>query len=142
MIDARVVIDAALAAARATHPPTTPGVQRVGDSAPPDDLTLPYAILYVVPGGALYGSLAQPEEMLELVVQITSVGDTRQAADWLRMRLRNAFLGRDANGTHTTALAGTGWKIADRQLDGDGGITPEGAVHTAVDRYRLTATPA
>jgi hypothetical protein len=141
VIDPRDVEDAVLASLRAAHPGETPTAPRVGDNSPPVDPTMPYAILYTIPGGGLYGSLAQPSEMLELVVQVSNVGDTRQAAEWMRFKMRTVVLGRDSGGIFTVALTGAGWAVIDRDLDADGGITQEGAVHTAVDRYRLVATP-
>lgn len=65
----------------------------VGD-ADANGLTAPYAVVYQIPGGRMYGSLDAPFDDAELVYQVTCVGTTREQAEWVTdkaMALLNGF---------------------------------------------------
>lgn len=117
--------------------------RRIGDHDGPDDRTRPYGILYVLPEPAATGSWGDPAEMGELVVQVSSVGDTRDQAQGHQAWMRQLILGRTAAGwAHPIAAAD--WKVYLREHDGSSGVEPnaDATLFTAADRFRLGITRA
>lgn len=110
---------------------------------PPTDK--PYAILYAIPGGGAWGPpLFDHTQGGIAVYQATYVGQRRDQVETLRDRLRRVVLGRTATGTYLTAISPAGLAVIDRDLDADAGVSSDAGhlLWTAVDRYRLTTTPA
>lgn len=128
----------------------------VGDAtAPPQaDAAAGYLIVDQIPGGYSDGDIAQPDGTTYRTYQVTAVASTRRQTEWLRDRARWAVLARDANGfTHPiddydlngvtkTLATDQQLRVCDRSFDSDGGVTPEGIVFNAVERYELWVTPA
>jgi len=52
----------------------------------------PYAIVWPIPGGTLDGSLGAPDTDAETLYQVTSVGATRQQAEVVGDRVREALV--------------------------------------------------
>ncbi len=110
----------------------------VGDAAVPTDQTLPYAVLYPAGSGRLDGPQSDVHADAQQVVQVTSVGESREQAEALSDRVRAAML--DAR----PAVAGR--YVQDVQLDAsqpvrrDDDVRP--ALWYAVDLFRLWTTPA
>jgi hypothetical protein len=127
-----------LAAARALWPNSVTGA-RVGDAIAPADTTLPYAIAYPLGSATFDGSLdtADLDGDAWPLWQITSVGGTREQAEFLRDKFR-ALLG--------TYLTVAGRRVGPIRLDDeqavqiDKDVTPH--LFYAVDRLRLYSTPS
>lgn len=124
----------------AKAPPLPPGM--------PERDFWPYCIVYSIPGGSSSGSLADPFEDSGLVYQVTSVGRTRQQAEWMADRVRNVWLSRTTRGTFQVPLVSPqGWTAAGRiPQDGSGGGVdregePPNEVFSVPDRYILQVTP-
>lgn len=119
-----------------------PAARRVGDHDGPDDRTRPYSVLRIVDGGATDGSWGDPHEMPEVVVQVSSVGDSRDQAQLHKGWMAQLILGRDGNG-YLHAIQGATWRVWKREVDVAGGVDGGGVdapLFNAVDRFRLSLT--
>jgi hypothetical protein len=129
----RTHTSAVLAAVRAIHP-------RAGDLDVPDDETLPYCIVYPLGAVQLDGSLEAGDEQNDVwpAWQVTSIGSTREQAEWLQDKVRAGLLG--------TYLTVAGRRVGPVRLDEaqaaqrDTDVTPY--AYYAVDRFRLLSTPS
>lgn len=144
MYDDREPTDVLLELLRTAVHPGIPDERRVGDHDGPDPRTRPYGVLYVLPAPAASGSWADTAEMGELVVQVSSVGDTRDQAQAHQHGMRQLIMGKAADGSYRHPIAGDGWKVYMREHDGSGGIEGGGdlVLWTAIDRFRLGITSA
>lgn len=125
----------------------------VGDSQAPergdlsDDDFYPYCIVYNIPGGSSSGGLGFGYEDTDIVYQVTSVGLTRQQADWLADRVRLTWCARAGVGFQVPFVSPSGWEVAGRipQYGFSGGIDVEGEpphqVFSAPERFLLQVTP-
>lgn len=68
--------DAVIAALKATD-------LVVGDAIAPEDAVPPYAVVYLIAGGGLGGTLGDPNADATLTYQVTCVGRSRQQAEWV-----------------------------------------------------------
>lgn len=129
--------------------------KRVGDHKAPyrfpedtEDEFYPYCIVYSVPGGSLYGSLANQHEDAELTFQVTSVGLTRSQAEWMADRVRNTWCLQQVGGAYQVPFQDpTGWHICSRIVQNGfvGAVDREGDPPTEVwsipERFSLYVTP-
>lgn len=111
----------------------------IGDHKIPPGASPPYGILYVIPGGEFYGTLAEPHDDVQCVVQITSVGASREMAMAMADLVRRETLKRNADG-FANPIEG----VDDRWPDtGPGGVDPDirptSELYSQSDRYVLCA---
>lgn len=134
-VDRRPVTSAIVAMLAAAHG------RPVGDGEAPADTTLPYSVVFEVPGGGFEGpAFAAPDADAAFVYQVTSVGERRDQAGWMADQNRRALLGRDAAGVFVHAIASedltaAGLVVDERQPQATGGVDREGRVFNASDRY-------
>lgn len=112
-----------------------------------EDPSIPYVILFTIPGGRYYGPVwVAPETDVDVVYQASCVGVRHDQAEWLMDRVRAGFLDRDAAGVFVQALAApTGWKVIDRSSyggAGPGGVEESGVLQQGVERFVISLTPA
>jgi hypothetical protein len=104
----------------------------------------PYGILYPIPGGGFSGSpLYHPDEDATFTYQVTSVGLRDDQAEWLGDRVREAFLGRDGQGSFVHDLTVDGLAIVSREPTGPpGGLVRNDMLFSVADSYfvRVSAT--
>jgi hypothetical protein len=120
--------DALLVALRATG-------LTVGDAQAPGSVP-PYAVLYSIPGGRVFGTLADPHGDGEMVFQVTCVGTTREQTQWVTDKAFAVLSG----------LSVTGRSIAFVDIDGFPGIQRDDDVQPplfySTPRFTITSTPA
>jgi hypothetical protein len=117
--------------------------------------SMPYGVVYPVPGGSFTGGLyAGVESDAVMVYQVTTVGGTYDQCDWLADHVRLAILGRDSTDRFVNDIVPVdsqanpvGLKVIDRLSEsgpGDVGRPEEGTVglYTEVERFHLYITPA
>lgn len=75
----------------------------VGDGVAPTGAAPPYCIVYPVSATTVAGTAAAPSADVARVLQVTSVGDTREQAQWAADRAAAVLLGADHR---TVAIAG------------------------------------
>jgi hypothetical protein len=108
----------------------------VGDAEAPEQ-DPPYVVVYPIPGGDTTGTLANPDDDVVLVYQVTCVGTDRRQAEWLADK---AF-----------ALVAGDLAVPERRVlrvapDMHGGVqrddqaTPP--IFWSAPRFRITSTPA
>ncbi len=71
---------------------TNSGSFKIGDGQAPADTTRPYAVLYSLDENERDGDMATIDVTGWFEYQITSVGDTREQAEWLADLLRTLIL--------------------------------------------------
>ena len=116
-----------------------------GDSAqtesgmPPPDAPLPYAIVYAIDGGDIYGPpLTDPEGDVECIFQVTCVGGTSAQAILVADEVRTTVLGRNPTGTFLTPLELPAGEVIDRQSAfGMPGTSRTGKLWNAFPRFTL-----
>lgn len=138
-VDRRGVTDAFLALLR------TGTSKPVGDHALPDHTPdQPFAVVYSLPGGGFDGPpLTNPEDSSEFVYQVTSVGVTRQQAEWMADAIRRTVLARSSSGAFQVAIVSpTGVAICGRMGEAPGGVEEEGNLFSVAERFRLVAVPS
>lgn len=117
----------------------------VGDHEAPSVTTDAYSLVYLVAGGALDGSLANPHEMATLVFQVTSVGRVRGQCQHLADLNRRAML--DGKTTIVAAVRPS-WRCMYVNQRIVGGPILEGRddtgrdVWTCVDLFEVQVTPS
>ena len=109
-----------------------------GQSAP----EVPYGIVYAIAGGGVDGGFADPHTDATFVYQLSSVGATREQAEWLADRARRAVLGRDPTGALLFPLAAADLLVIYRDADSVGGVERDGGFFTAADRYSFLVEAA
>lgn len=110
--------------------------KNVGDAVAPDDTTMPYAIVYRIPGGGPFSALDHGHQHAVVTIQVTSVGTTAVQAEWMKDKVRQAMLDLST----FTAPAGT--TFAHVNCDLDNGVNRDDDLGTeplfyGLDRYRL-----
>jgi hypothetical protein len=120
----------------------------VGDGVAPDGLTRdadgrliqPYVVLYPLGTPRFDGSLGPGDEQSDAwpAVQLTSVGSSREQAEWMRDKTRTALLGQYLTviGRRVGPLRLLDEQAVTRQDD----VTPH--LYFAVDRFRAFSTPS
>lgn len=142
LLDPRVVTDAVLALLRDTDDEQAgPAPRRIGDHDGPADRAKPYGRLDTIPGGTIDAQGWGDGGGGTVVVQVSSVGETRDQAQLHQFWMRWLILGREA-GRWKHPIEGDGWGTYLRELDAEGGVDPadDGVLFTAVDRYKLHIT--
>jgi hypothetical protein len=142
-------VTAALAALLTAETGKPVGLSRMPQANPP------YYLLYSVDTSLSGAPLADDNEDLSVVYQITCVSGpdpakpnssgTLDQAEWLADKARAAILGRDAaSGEWTAPLAVPGAKVMCRELDTEPGGTsdPTDGIISYVLRFRFDLTPA
>jgi hypothetical protein len=118
-------------------------------SAPADSLLVeddqgrlidPYGIIYPLPGVELRGSLSQPERMVPLPYQVTSVGRTHGSAQIMADKIRRATVDRNPNGSFLHPLsAGASMVVSDRRTSEVGTAEAHEGLWQVPDTYVLEA---
>lgn len=106
----------------------------VGDAEAPDAQP-PYVVVYAIPGGRAFGSLAEPHEDAELVYQITCVGKTREQAEWLADKAMVLLDGLTVDGRSIAFVTLDSLPGVQRQTE------PTPAVFLSTPRFRVYSTP-
>ena len=106
----------------------------VGDGEAPNG-SLPHWVVYPIPGGRAFGSLAEPHEDAELVYQVNCVGTTREQAEWAADKAMVLLDGVTVD-DRTIAFVDVDSLPGTRR---DTSVTP--AVWMSTPRFRLTSTP-
>ena len=106
----------------------------VGD-ADAEGLTVPYVVVYSIPGGRLFGTLDAPHDDGELVYQVSCVGSTREQAEWLVDKAMILLQGFDVGGRSVAFVT----IDSNPGVRRDDDITPP--VFLATPRFRITTTP-
>lgn len=65
----------------------------VGDAQAPADTTRPYTVVYSLDDDPGEASQTDPHMVANPAFQVTSVGDTRDQAQWMQKQARDALLG-------------------------------------------------
>lgn len=123
----------------------------VGDATAPhsgDDVANvadpPYAILYPVNGGDLYGppmGFRAADATFEY--QVTTVGLRRDHTQWLGNRIREVIIGQAEDFSFRYPLIVPGMVVMDRVLSGPpGGVAPEGKLFNMVESYFIKVSAA
>lgn len=101
---------------------------------------VPYANLHPLAGGVTGGSLERPDDDARIIYQVTSVGSTREQAEWVSDETQDVLLslpvsvdGRDVLLVTVDMLGGA------RRDDSLGASSPP--VWVCPSRYRVTTTP-
>lgn len=104
---------------------------------------MPYTVLYAQGGPVDGAPLADRSEDGRLVYQVTVVAARADQCEWLSDRVREAFLGRTAEGEWQHPVQIPDVDVWARELLVDEGTDPPEAndgVVTAVQRYELSVT--
>lgn len=111
----------------------------VVDSVKPD---YPYGIVYPIPGGVFSGSMDQPDEDAEGVVQVTSVGETVDSVLAMAALVRSYFLSREPDGAFAFPIdPGEGWAVVFRRPTIAPGVDPGGkALFSVPETFILSIT--
>lgn len=120
----------------------------VGDGEAPGDPKVepayPYAIVYLITHGPTIGDVnvvVSPDREALFIYQVTSIGETREQADWMAHKCRRAI-------TDTTTSP-NGWRleigttntlVIDRRNNVSLGTGNEGGIWRASDRYQMMVT--
>ena len=109
---------------------------------PSPDATLPYVVIYGIPGGEFSGPpLVDPEAIAEFYFQTTCVGGTASQANWMADQVRALVTGRTATGDFSTALTIAGAAVMDRySLDGTPAAEPTGPLYQSTPRFCIVVT--
>lgn len=104
----------------------------------------PYFVAYSIPGGSVSGApLGQAQGDAEFLIQLDSVGRTRQQAQMAADRARNWVVGRTSDGQFVVQAGNPdGVRIHDRIVDGTPGAPlqegqPPNEVFTVSDTYGI-----
>ncbi|MFF4607913.1 hypothetical protein ACFY12_34895 [Streptomyces sp. NPDC001339] len=104
---------------------------------------LPYTVLYPQGGPVDGAPLADKSEDGYLIYQVTVVAARADQAEWLADRVRQAFLGRTAEGGWLHSVDVPGMDVWARELLVDDGVESadsDDGVVTVVQRYELSVT--
>lgn len=130
----REFFDAVLAALR-----EIPGLP-VGDAVAPDDTSGKYVIAYPMPSGGTSGPMSATNDDEDFVVQVTSVGRSRQSAQEAATLAKRRLLGGALTIAGRAVLGQPRLDVgAAVQRDDDTAGPP---LYYAVHRYRWQTTPA
>jgi hypothetical protein len=110
-----------------------------GYVGPRDDSALPYAVMYAAGHGRLDGPVGAPHEDDDPLIQITSVGGSREQAQWMAGKVRHAFL--DPGLTITgRALLEPVELVLSLPVRRDDQVNPP--LFYVVEQFRVRTTPA
>lgn len=103
----------------------------IGDAGEPTSTATPYAIVYSLSDAPGEGPLNDPTQVLDDAFQVTSVGVSRQQAQWMQQKVRAALLG------WTPTISGVGTfpvqPLSSSGVDRDTAISPP--VYFTTDRF-------
>jgi hypothetical protein len=114
--------------------------KKIGEARVPAGLAVKesYGIAFPITSPRGSGSWADPEEDREFVYQITCVGQNAGQALWMSDRVRNAIIGRDADGLYLHPMVLAGREVQARASDGVGQPVPSGTeLMQTQDTYRI-----
>lgn len=107
----------------------------VGDAKKPEGEHNRYCVVYPIPGGSVSGTLENPNEDGELVVQVTCVAKFRDQAEWVVDKVMGLLDGITVNGRF----------IARVYVDTLSGVRRDDSVspplYSAFPRFRIMTTP-
>lgn len=114
-----------------------PAITDVAAPLAPGSALTPYAIVYSIPEGNVWGSLSSPQGSAGLVYQVTCVGDTRDGAEWMSDLVRQHL------SCVTFAIAApaagepfdTVYVMSSYTEGSPAGATREGTIWNAQERY-------
>ncbi len=81
---------------------------------PEDEPGEGYIVLHPLNEGARSGSMSGPEEDVEYMYQVTSVGIEPRQTRWLQDRVQEGFISRDGGGYEHSISPATGGTVQDR----------------------------
>lgn len=117
-----------------------------GEAPGPQDTepAYPYAIVYWLTHGPTIESFEQvtfPDRHQLMVYQVTSIGETREQADWMAHKVRRAITDRTVgpNGFRLE-IGTTNTLVIDRRENSSSGTGKEGELWRCSDRYQLMVT--
>lgn len=97
-----------------------------------------YGIIYPLVSPVLWGSLAQPEDVLTSTYQITYVGRSSEHAQRLSDAGALALVGRAGSGLFINAITVTGHSVIERRTRERGSLTQgSGGLWQVADAYEL-----
>lgn len=100
---------------------------------------MPYLVVDLIGSGTVYGTVGAPEDMAEVVWQVTAVGETFTSAQIAMDRARTAILERDGTGDgFVNAIPSNFVAVTNRAWDSDAGTQVEGGVVNVAERFRFT----
>lgn len=89
--------------------------KQLGDGTAPDSPVFPYAVLYPLPSPDHDGDLATPDRERGWLYQVTSVGATREQAQWMADEVETAM--------EDETFAPAGITVMDVETDTPGAVT-------------------
>jgi hypothetical protein len=119
----------------------------VGDHENPADTSDRYMVLWGITGGQVDGAEGEPHEQGVVVVQVDSLGHSRQQAQWVAYRVARAMVERTPDGGWTHPIAVPGWSVSYREWQVVGQAEAEGRdetgkeLFTVRERFTLTVVP-
>lgn len=85
-----------------------------------------YIVMYPVAGAGTSGSMSDPEEDVDYVYQIRSLGRSPRQTRWLQDQVRAGFVGRGAGGFSFAITPASGKNVQSRSTLTMGGIIKDG----------------
>lgn len=103
---------------------------------------LPYAILYALRGGEVWGPpLTTSEDSAGLRYQVTSVGLREDSAQWMADQVRQKLTGCNDEGVFESSLIIPGFNVMMREHEGPpSGPAQEGKIWQVVEDYKVTVS--
>lgn len=115
----------------------TATTKKIGLARVPEDITLPYAVLYPTTAGVGIGSWGDPEEDRDFIFQVTSVGEDPRQCTWMSDKVRDAFVSRFGGGFAYTIALSSG-NVQNRSVEALGAIMRAGEhLWNVQDIYRV-----
>lgn len=135
-----VVARGPITAALLAHLATGTG-RPVGDAAVLDAPSLPYSVLYPLTDGTVYGSMGSPADEASYGYQVTSVGGTREQAEWIADLVRKTmFSGPISVPADPTDPFTDSYIVGVSPLGSAGGAERVGTVWQSAERFSVEAS--
>jgi hypothetical protein len=97
----------------------------------------PYGMVGNITESSDETGFGDPHSSVDLVIQISSVGEDPKQVQWLSDRVHDAMVGKDPGGNYMVALL-AGWNVAWRLCDYRGATLPSGDnLFQQQDNYRI-----
>lgn len=98
----------------------------------------PYGVLYNITSSDEQGGYADPSDMLEVIYQTTSVGETNESCRWMVGQVYNALLRRENGFAVPIFIEGGEHCVVGRYLTSHGPIlVSDEHTYTQADTYRI-----